>query len=216
MGFAVQLEAPSSEAIRRLSRFGILHDDVKYVGTSMVQAAVSANPLGPRAEAGNLRYARGISAWAEALIPRGWKREWPDGCELITSPDDSMSICVTAGDHNVGMMTDPKARYPRGTATKERIHVNQEQLGMASILGRPQKRSTSVPTLWIMLHNSVHDRLYLELSLPSKIEGDSRRISWQERLRLGIYGWVNELPGTLRTDDQPQNPSGPIIKIRPK
>lgn len=217
MGFAFQQVAPSSHVVRRLSQLGITADDAWYVGTAMVQAAIMANPLGPRSEAGNLRFARGVSAWAEALLPRGWRRESPDGCDLITSPNGEMSICVTSGDHNVGMMADPKPRYPRGAATRGRIDVNEAQFGMPTILGPSRKAKVALPILWITLHNQVQDQLYLELSLPARIEGDSRNISWKERLRLGVYGWNGDSldPGG-HNSTPPSQPSGPVITIRPK
>lgn len=216
MGYAVQLEQPAPETIRRLAKLGITGDDVKYVGTAMVLAGMSYNPLGPRSESGNLRYARGVSAWAETLMPSGWKRESPDGCELITSPDDRVSICVTSGDHNVGMLSDPKTRYPRGTVTRERIAENQAQLGMPSILGPAKVARGGVPQLWMTLHNVVQNRLYMELSLPKRIEGDARKVAWDVRLRLGVYGWVGESPADENGDSNLGKGTGPIITIRPK
>lgn len=211
---AVQLVPMSNIAIRRFAKLGVLPSDVEHVGTSMFEAGASAHPLGAKSEAGNQRYSRGIAAWAEVLLERGWSRECIDGCEMITSPDRTICFVVVSGDGNVGMMQAPKPRYPRGRAIQGRIAMNAHQLGLDEILGQPRVVSKA-PKMWITLHHVANGRLYLEVSLPARIEG-SRSIEWQERIPAGVYGFPGEDPFASEGLSDGPLPSGPQITIRPK
>lgn len=213
---AVRLKAPSREAVSRIQRLGLTERVVEYVGLAMVEGAASARALGVRIEAGFNRWAWGVAALGESLVPMGWSRE--GDLEGVTNPDRTIAIIVTKGDAGVGnMLQEVRASRPRGCLTRARVQSNYQLLYLPGFQPEPEALSDLPPILWMLLHHTTNGVLRLELSLPESIEENGRVIKWAERIPLGSYGLGDDTGDSLAFLDGDVPPSAPApIRLVPK
>ena len=219
IGSIAYLVEPGDEAELQLASLGLSKEDILYVAAGMIEGFETAHPEGMRSEGGILKYSRGMGAWAERLSPRGWRRRTERGAELIVSPDESISITITAGSEAGGNREfSPKAKYPRGAATRRKVRINQTELGLFTVapLTIASHSEDDGQLMWMLLHRWARGRVILELSLPSDIEEDGTTISWQTRIFLGEVGHdENGGPGLFPTPNDP-TPNTPIVTVRPR
>jgi hypothetical protein len=125
-----------------------------------------------------------------------------------------VSIIFQTGDENTGILAgvEPTTRNPKGTATRDKVSANVEQLALFELVPRDGPAGQSYN--WVFLAAVVDGFLRTELSLPRDINEEGKPCGWAERIILPEEPLARDAATTNPdTGDKPDNTSTDDVNI---
>lgn len=145
--------------------------------------------LEPPTAEGTIRYFKTVRFLREELVPLGWQADDAKNFCRTIQPAGEWSLVTSSGDVNTGVFvpgTSPSTKYPKGDVTALAVAANAGQLALD--LGDDYAEEVAEPPaatekIWFLMVRITSDTIFVELSLPTKIDGGLIQ-EWQERIIL--------------------------------
>ena len=191
------------DAVHTLNRMGI---STEHLHQSFLRAHRHSAPCNTAWHPHAL-HGENMSGWLiyylrEGLVPKGWTLDRHGNCDLTVRPDNTLALDVLSGDSSTGHPRQiPSMRNRRGPVTKNVISMNQQ------VLDGFEPVPSSAREVWVLLYcvDPIARKIRFEVSLPTRMAGDWRRIAWFQRI----------IPGPIALEPVPEadGPTVPDIDV---
>ena len=202
------------EVQTKLEQMGLTIAGLTRVSVAVAGAYNSTTRFHSSAAAGTYMYHEGTAALRRVCVPEGYDYD-EEGHQPRTFNDQlGVSIIFQTGDENTGILTgiEPTTRNPKGTATRDKVSANVEQLALFEFVAREDPEGQSYN--WVFLAAVVDGFVRSELSLPREITEDGKPCDWAERIILPEEPLASDAVNTdLDAGDKPDNTSTDDVDI---
>jgi hypothetical protein len=150
----------------------------------------TCTPHHPRGYAGITRWAEGIRALRDQLVPEGWSSEDDRGQPLTVDASGSLAITVLSGDEITGKVEQgqPRTSAGHGPATVEFVDQNAFLFPQmeAEARAKQEQQLRRAKNTWVLLlhRDGKLGQVRCELSLPTAMGVEGRIVTWSERIIL--------------------------------
>lgn len=170
---------------RRLAELGLTVDILHDVARAAHLAKASCTSNDPPTFPGTMGWGRATRRLRELVLPEGWRKDDPANFSMTINDERRVYVVVATGDNLTGRPVggNPQTKTSKGLRTEDAVRTNR-QLELfpdaipESIRMRPE---TSAYEAWYLLVDCTPERVYVELSCPSEMEG-GKISNWRERI----------------------------------
>lgn len=198
------------EASNRLASLGLEAQSLQRTVLRADAEARLISDLEPPNAEGVTRYNKTNRYIREELMPSGWFPDNTQGYCRTVHPGREWAIVASSGDSDTGLWMpnrSPSTKYRKGETTEKAVTQNFFQtsfdLGQAFQLEAPIDDDGQV--VWYLLYNVTEDKIFVELSLPDRIEG-GRITHWAERIIIDPIDRASSV--SLPIGDSPDDGAG--------
>ncbi|TKB53076.1 hypothetical protein [Ferrimonas aestuarii] len=209
---------------QKLDAMGISPSAVEQAMWKASREYRSASELEPLNAGGSRASFEAVRTLREALLSmaNGWKILNKHGQCLTINPERGLSILVTSGDKDTGLVDgQPKTKNGKGAETKLQVSANRQM--SFDLFGEPANQSEEEcidkQQTWVLLYyfDFVKKEVRFELSLPvafqdSGKQGKVKISDWKDR----IYFKPIPLDDAARVNSPSEFNEEPDIEVVPK
>lgn len=177
--------AHEANAAARLVELGLEYEQLERALLRADAEAKLTSDLEPPTAEGITRYNKTNRFLREELVPAGWRFDNSQNFCRTIDPSGTFAIVASSGDEGAGTWVPghkPSTKYSKGETAVRAVAANTQP---ALDLGEEFADEPVVlpAAVWYLLYRVTSDHIFVELSLPSAIEG-GRIVDWSERIIL--------------------------------
>lgn len=182
------------QATDKLEVMGLSADDFVFAISRAIYESRRSSPLHPKTGAMTYGWLEMVAAFRESVLSdsRGWNYTRDSGLEYTVNSDLGLSIIITSGDKDTGLLDGfPKTKNCKGAATEDLVsrNLNLFSSNDFDIHSETEENSIDSTKTYVFLYFFDHatKEVRCELSLPSGMNGfngHNKIAHWSERIIL--------------------------------